>query len=119
MRAGEQALATGSGPGTELGRLAELIPVDLTGSRALPVHELAAILVHRARRSDVRTAVVDGTVLTGIAGCSRWTCPAAAAEPARELTAVSRRRGGRRIQGHGTQYDTQEEARFGQGCERR
>ncbi|MFJ9101203.1 amidohydrolase family protein [Streptomyces sp. NPDC102405] len=45
------------------GRRADIILVDLTGPHTQPVHDLAATLVHSARSSDVRTAIVDGRVL--------------------------------------------------------
>lgn len=84
------------------GRRADLILVDLTGPHTLPVHDLAATLVHSARSSDVRTTVVDGKVLMRDRRLLTLDVPAVAAELARELPALVRRRDGRRIQDYTT-----------------
>jgi 5-methylthioadenosine/S-adenosylhomocysteine deaminase len=84
------------------GRRADLILVDLTGPHTLPVHDLAATLVHSARSSDVRTTVVDGKVLMRDRRLLTLDAPAVAAELARELPALVRRRDGRRIQDYNT-----------------
>ncbi|MEU0083787.1 amidohydrolase [Streptomyces sp. NPDC006274] len=84
------------------GRRADLILVDLTGPHTLPVHDLAATLVHSARSSDVRTTVVDGKVLMRDRRLLTLDVPSVAAELARELPALVRRRDGRRIQDYNT-----------------
>lgn len=47
----------------EVGRLADLILVDLSGAHHQPLHSVPASLVYAARASDVRTVIVNGRVI--------------------------------------------------------
>ena len=45
------------------GALADVILVDVSGFHCQPLHDLAAALVYSVQAADVRTTIVDGTVL--------------------------------------------------------
>ncbi|MFF4361981.1 amidohydrolase [Streptomyces sp. NPDC001604] len=84
------------------GRRADLVLVDLTGPHTQPVHDLAATLVHSARSSDVRTAIVDGRVLMRDRELLTLAVPAVAREFGERLPALLDRGHGRRIQDYKT-----------------
>ena len=46
-----------------VGRKADIILVDLSGTHCQPIHNTAAAFVYSARASDVRTTICDGAVL--------------------------------------------------------
>ena len=70
-----QALALASGGGAralrqdqlvgalEVGHLADLVLIDLSGAHLQPLHDLPAALVYSARAADVDTVIVDGQLL--------------------------------------------------------
>ena len=46
-----------------VGKLADIILVDLSGTHHLPLHSVTASLVYNARAGDVRTVICDGQIL--------------------------------------------------------
>ena len=46
-----------------VGKLADIILVDLSGAHHFPLHSISASLVYNARASDVRTVICDGRVI--------------------------------------------------------
>lgn len=61
---GARALGIGDVTGSlEVGKMADLIAVDLNDPRTRPIYDIASALVYTARASDVSLTVVDGKVL--------------------------------------------------------
>lgn len=61
---GAKALGIGDVTGSlEVGKMADLIAVDLNEPRTRPIYDIASALVYTARASDVSLTVVDGKVL--------------------------------------------------------
>ena len=46
-----------------VGKLADIILVDLSGTHHLPLHSVTASLVYNARAGDVRTVICDGQII--------------------------------------------------------
>ena len=55
----------------EVGKRADLIALDLTALHLNPIHNVAALLVFAAGRSDVSDVWVDGIRVISARGCTR------------------------------------------------
>jgi 5-methylthioadenosine/S-adenosylhomocysteine deaminase len=76
--------------------------VGLFSPHTLPVHDLAATLVHRARSSDVRTTIVHGRILIRDRELLTIDVPAVVNEMGERMPTLLDRSHGKRIQDYTT-----------------
>ena len=85
-----------------VGALADLALVDVSGFHCQPLHDLAAVLVHCIRGSDVRTTIVGGRVLMRDRQLLTIDRTAVLAEMRARATSITDRSHGKRIQDYTT-----------------
>ncbi len=85
-----------------VGALADVALVDVSGFHCQPVHDLAAVLVHCIRASDVRTTIVAGRVLMRDRRLLTIDREAVLAEMRDRAATITDRSHGRRIQDYTT-----------------
>jgi 5-methylthioadenosine/S-adenosylhomocysteine deaminase len=81
-----------------VGALADIALIDVSGFHCQPVHDLAAVLVHCIRASDVRTTIVGGRVLMRDRRLLTIDRDAVLAEMRDRASTITDRSHGRRIQ---------------------
>ncbi len=104
--AGPGAAAVMGQPGMigelRVGAWADVILVDVSGFHCQPLHDLAATLVYCVQASDVRTTIVDGTVLMRDRHLTTIDRDALLTEFRQRASALTDRSHGRTIQGYTT-----------------
>jgi 5-methylthioadenosine/S-adenosylhomocysteine deaminase len=82
----------------EVGKLADIILVDVSGLHHQPLHSVGASLVYSARASDVQTVIVDGAILMRDRRLLTLDKAAIVARARASMVRLSQRDGASRIQ---------------------